>query len=138
MPSKWAVTDPAERTVLQLDAKVTGKLLNPFHRTSLVVLDPHGHELYRLIDPRARAADRLLGAGPGDWAFVKGGILAARLVLLPRREDDSPTGVVGRIARMFSGSDRGLISLGPKHILAAPAILAIVAIHDELTNTSGA
>jgi hypothetical protein len=137
MPSRWAVTDPGGNTVVQLDAKIAGKLLNPLYRTSLAVLDAHGNERCRLLDPRSSTADRILGTGPGEWAFVSGEDVVARLVMLPK-QGDPPAGLLGRIARLFADSDRGLVSLGPDHILPAPAVLAIAAIHDELTNMSGA
>jgi hypothetical protein len=137
MPSRWVVTDPGRQTVVQLDAKIAGKLLNPLYRTSLAVLDAEGDERYRLLDPRASTADRILGVGPDDWAFVEGEAVAARLVMLPR-QGEPPSGLLGRIAHVFAGTDRGLVSAGPQHILPAPAVLAIAAIHDELTNLSGA
>jgi hypothetical protein len=136
MPSRWVVTDPGQETVVQLDAKIAGKLLNPLYRTSLAVLDSQGNERYRLLDPRAGIAERILGVGPDDWAFVQGDELAARLVMLPR-QGEPPSGLLGRIAHIFAGADRGLVSAGPQHILPAPAVLAIAAIHDELTNVSG-
>lgn len=137
MPSRWVVTDPGRQTVVQLDAKIAGKLLNPLYRTSLAVLDAQGNERYRLLDPRAGIADRILGVGPDDWAFVQGDEMAARLVMLPR-QGEPPRGLLGRIAHVFAGRDRGLVSAGPEHILPAPAVLAIAAVHDELTNLSGA
>jgi hypothetical protein len=136
MPSRWVITDPGRQTVVQLDAKIAGKLLNPLYRTSLAVLDAQGNERFRLLDPRAGTAERLLGVGPDDWAFVQGDAVAARLVMLPR-QGEPPSGLLGRIAHVFAGRDRGLVSAGPEHILPAPAVLAIAAIHDELTNVSG-
>jgi hypothetical protein len=136
MPSRWALTDPGGQTVVQIDAKIAGKLLNPLYRTSLAVLDAHGNERFRLLDPRTGTADRILGTGPGEWAFVSGEDVVARLVLLPK-QGDPPAGILGRIARLFADSDRGLVSLGRDHILPAPAVLAIAAIHDELTNVAG-
>jgi hypothetical protein len=131
-----AIADHDGGAVVQLDAKIAGKLLNPLYRTSVAVLDAQGNERCRLLDPRTGAADRILGTGPGEWAFVSGENLVAKLVMLPK-QGDPPAGVLGRIARLFADSDRGLVSLGPDHILPAPAVLAIAAIHDELTNVSG-
>lgn len=135
MPTRWVLADDAGRTCLQLDAQVAGKLLKPLSRTSLAVLDPNGGEMYRLIDPRTGVADRILGAGPGDWAFVSGPDLVARLVTLPRR-GEPPAGWLRKLAWIVAGSDRGLVSQGPEHILPAPAALAVVAIHEELTEST--
>jgi hypothetical protein len=135
MPTRWVLADDAGRTCLQLDAQLAGKLLKPLSRTSLAVLDANGGEMYRLIDPRTAVADRILGAGPGDWVFVSGAHLAARLVTLPGR-GEPPAGWLRKLASIFEGSDRGLISQGPEHVLPAPAALAIVAIHEELTEST--
>jgi hypothetical protein len=135
MPARWVLSDNAGRTVLQLDAQLADKLLKPLARSSLAVLDANGVELYRLIDPRTGVAERVLGAGPGDWVFVSGSSPAARLVSLPAR-GEQPEGLLGKLSSIFAGSDRGVISEGPGHILPAHVALAVVAIHEELTESS--
>jgi hypothetical protein len=135
MPTRWVLRDADGQTFLQLDAQLAGKLLKPLSRTSLAVLDANGEEMYRLIDPRTGVAERIIGVGPGDWAIVHGSSLVARLATLPGR-GEPPTGWLGKLASAFAGSDRGLISEGPEHILKAPAALAVIAIHEELTQST--
>lgn len=136
MPSQWVVTDPGRQVIARLDAKITGKVLAPLYRASLAVLDPDGAERYRLLDPRAGIAKRMLGVGRDDWAFVQGEQVAATLVRLPRQSGPR-SGLIGRLAGALAGSDRGLVSAGPAHFLPAPMVLATMAIHDELTSLSG-
>ena len=68
--------------------------------------------------------------------IAQGEQVAATLVKLPRHAG-SRSGLLGRLADAFAESDRGLVSAGPAHFLPAPMVLAIMAIHDELTVLSG-
>ena len=52
MPTRWIVTDPADRIAMQFDQKLAGKLINPVQRVALALLDGEGKELQRVIDPR--------------------------------------------------------------------------------------
>jgi hypothetical protein len=37
---------------------------------------------------------------------------------------------------VIDGSDRGFVTLGARHLLPAPAVLAMIALHDEISDPS--
>lgn len=45
--------------------------------------------------------------------------------------------VLGKLKNFFTGSDRGFVSAGDDHLLPAPAVLALLLLFDEVTDTSG-
>lgn len=136
MPSRWLVTDPAGRLALQFHQQILRKILNPLRRTGLALLDADGHETARLLDSRTGIFHRMLGPGEDDWILARGNAPIAKLTRLPTPE---PTGggLLKRIGRLLTQSDRGLVSLGPRHVLSAPAALALFMLVAELTNPSG-
>lgn len=136
MPTKWDLAANGEPK-FRFDSKVASKLLNPLARTSLSVLTPDGSELFAVVDPRTSVPDRMLGAGPTDWALLAGDRVLGRVVLLPRLQAERP-GMLGKLRSWLAGSDLGLASDGESHVLPAPAALALIAIHRELTDPSAA
>lgn len=136
MPSRWAITDPNGSVAMQFDQKTLGKLANPLYRTALALLDGEGREVYRLVDPRTNIPDIILGLGPGEWAIMAGERPVAKLARLPKRMEQ-PAHILGKLRKFLAGSDRGIISAGADHVLAAPVALGMLMILDELTDTSG-
>jgi len=136
MPSRWIVTDPEERVAMQFDQKILGKLVNPLYRVALALLDRDGEEVCRLVDPRTNIPDRILGLGPGEWALLAADEPVAKLVRLSRRTGP-PAGALGKLRRFFAVSDRGIVSAGRDHVLAAPVALGMLMIFEELTDISG-
>lgn len=135
MPSHWLVTDPAQRVVVQFSQQILRKIINPLRRTGLILLDGAGNETARLLDPRTGIFHRLLGPGADDWILAWNGEPIAKLVRLPTPEP-AGDGLLKRIGRLLTQSDRGLVSLGPSHALPAPAALALFMLVEELTNPS--
>lgn len=136
MPSRWIVTDPRKQTVMQFDQKILGKITNPLYKTVLALLDESGNEAYSLVDPRTNSPDRILGLGPDDWAIMDGDEPVAKLVYLPK-QDESPKSLLGRLKEWLEASDRGIVSMGSKHLLPAPVALGMLILFNELTDTSG-
>ena len=135
MPSRWLLTDPAQQVIVQFSQQILRKILNPLRRTGLTLLDAAGNETARLLDSRTGIFHRLLGPGEDDWILARGGAPIARLVRLPTPEP-AGDGLLKRIGRLLTQSDRGLVSLGPDHVLPAPAALALFMLVEELTNPS--
>ena len=136
MPSRWLLTDPAQRLALQFHQQILRKLLNPWRRTSLALTDADGQDLFRLVDSRTGLLDRTFGPGTDDWLLMQDGDPTARLVRLPT-EQDQPKGLLGRLGKMLSRGDWGIASATATHALAAPAALALLMLIEELTNPSG-
>lgn len=135
MPTRWSVTDPAERIAMQFDLKLMGKLVNPVQRVALALLDGEGKEVHRVIDPRTSIPDRLLGTGPNDWILTEGDRPVARLARLPRRPRQP--GIIGFLKGLLIPSDPGIVSLGPSHALSPPVALGMMIVFNEVTNVSG-
>jgi hypothetical protein len=135
MPSRWLLTDAAQRLVLQFHQQILRKLLNPWRRTGLALLDAAGNELFRLVDPRTGVLDRIFGPGTDDWVVMERDKPAARLVRLPT-EQEAPKSVLGRLGKLLAQSDQGIASVGPTHALSAPAALALLMLVHELTDSS--
>lgn len=136
MPSRWLLIDPAQRLILQFDQQIMRKLLNPWRRTGLVLLDASGKELFRLVDPRTGVLDRILGLGIDDWILMERDRPAAKLVRLSV-DKEKPRGLLDRLNKLLVGSDQGIASAVPVHVLSAPAALALLMLVNELTNPSG-
>ena len=136
MPSRWLITDSGQNIVIQFDQKILGKMVNPLYRIVLALNDGEGKEVYRLVDPRSSIPDRILGAGPDEWAIISGEKTVARLVRLTRRTDPAK-GIFGKLKNMMSSSDRGIISAGSSHALPAVVALGMLMLVNELTDTSG-
>jgi len=136
MPSRWIVTDPDGRIAMQFDQKMLGKLVNPLYRVALALLDGEGEQVYRLVDQRTSTPDRIFGVPPREWALLAGDKPAAKLARLPKQKE-KPTGALGKLRSLLAGSDQGIISAGPDHVLAAPVALGMLMVFDELTDTSG-
>jgi len=137
MPSRWLLTDPSQRLVLQFDHQILRKLINPWRRTGLVLLDASGGELFRLVDPRTGVLDRIFGPGIDDWIIVERDRTAAKFVRLPK-EQEKPKGLLGHLSKLLARSDQGIASTGPTHVLPAPAALALLMLVNELTDSSAA
>jgi hypothetical protein len=135
MPSRWIVTDPGQNIVVQFDQKILGKMVNPLCRVLLSLEDGDGKEIYRLVDPRTNIPDRILGAGPDDWALMAGDVPVARLARLPRQSEPAK-GIFGRLKNFLASSDSGLVSAGSDHVLPAPVALAMLLLFKELSDTS--
>jgi len=135
MPSRWVVTDPDGRIAMQFDQKMLGKMVNPFYRVALALLDREGEEVYRLVDQRTSTPDRIFGLPPREWALLAGDKPAAKLARL-RKQKEKPTGAFGKLRSFLAGSDQGIISAGPDHVLAAPVALGMLMIFEELTDVS--
>ncbi len=137
MPSRWLLSEPSHRLVLQFHQQILRKLLNPWRRTGLVLLDVDGRELFRLVDPRTGVLDRIFGPGIDDWIIMEGNSVAAKLVRLPK-EKEEPQGLLGHLSKLLARSDQGIASVGPAHVLPAPAALALLMLVNELTDSSAA
>ena len=92
-------------------------------------------ELLRLADPRTGVLGRMFGPGPDDWVLMQDDTTIAKLVRLPK-EPEAPKGLLGHLGKLLSRTDQGIASLGPTHVLGAPAALALLMLVDELTDTS--
>ena len=137
MPTRWALHDPTQKIVLQFDQKVLGKLTNPLYRVALALLDAEGKERYRLVDPRTSIPDRIMGIHAGDWPLLEGERPVAKMTALAREPQSPAKGLLGRLKRLIQHSDRGFVSAGDTHLLPAPAVLALLRLFDEVTDTSG-
>ena len=135
MPSRWLLSDPAQRPVLQFHQQILRKLLNPWRRTGLMLLDANDRELLRLADPRTGVLGRMFGPGPDDWVLMQDDKTVAKLMRLPK-EPEAPRGLLGHLGKLLSRTDQGIASLGPAHVLGAPAALALLMLVEELTDTS--
>jgi hypothetical protein len=135
IPSRWLLIDPSQRLVLQFHQQILRKLLNPWRRTGLVLLDANDTELFRLVDPRTGVPDRIFGPGIDDWVVMAGEKPVAKLVRL-QRQQEPPKGLLDRLSNLLARSDQGVASLGPAHVLPAPAALALLMLVNELTDSS--
>ena len=135
MPSRWLLRDPAQRLVLQFHQQILRKLLNPWRRTGLLLLDGNGQESFRLIDPRKGVLGRMLGPGVDGWVVMERDKPVAKLVRLSKQEKE-PKGLFGQLGKLLSGADQGIASPGPAHALGAPAALALLMLVHELTDAS--
>jgi hypothetical protein len=95
-----------------------------------------GKEIYRLADTIASTPDHILGVGPNDWAITDGNKPVAKLGWLPR-PTEPVKGFSGMLKKKLAISDRGLLSPGGGHVLPTPVALGMLALFNELTNTSG-
>lgn len=111
------------------------KVLNPLHRTSVVAVDAADSEILRVQDLTPGVVERLVGPSPADWILVRDGEIVGRLVRLPKpvRKDVGP---IRRALMKLAGSDHGVVSVDEQPVLDAPVALALVAIHEELTEPS--
>lgn len=135
MPSRWLLTDPSRQLVLQFHQQILRKILNPWRRTGLVLLEANDRELFRLVDPRTGVLDRIFGAHLDDWVLMARDEPVAKLVRLPKDQEE-PKGVLGHLSKLLGRSDQGIASHGPTHVLAAPAALALLMLVNELTDSS--
>lgn len=137
MPSRWLLTDPEQRLLLQFNQQILRKLLNPWRRTGLVLLDAGDRELFRLVDLRPGVLGRIFGPGTDDWAVMQGETQVARLVRLPKQQQE-PKGLLGHLGKLLSRADQGVASAASTHVLSPPAALALLMLVDELTDSSAA
>jgi hypothetical protein len=135
MPSRWLLTDPVQRLVLQFHQQHLRKILNPWRRTGLILLDANGQELFRLVDPRTGVLNRILGPHVDDWVLMERDKPVAKLVRLPT-EKGEPKGLLGHLSKLLARSDQGIASIGPAHVLSAAAALALLMLLNELTDSS--
>jgi hypothetical protein len=131
MPSNWTLSDPDDRPILVLDQRVFAKLSGPMTRVGMALKDPNGAVLYRVVEPKASVAERLLGPGPDAWAVEGNSGPVALLANLPK-PDNTASGWRGKVQRFFKGSDMGLVSLGETHCFGFAESLAILMIFREL------
>jgi len=137
MPTRWALHDPSGKVVLQFDQKVLGKLTNPLYRVALALLDAESRERYRLVDPRTSIPDRIMSIHVGDWPLLEGERPVAKMTALAREPQKPRKGLLGKLKNWLQVSDRGFVSAGDAHLLPAPAVLALMLLFDEVTDTSG-
>jgi len=138
MPTRWTLHNPADAVVLQFDQKVLGKLTNPLYRVALTLLDAEGRESYRLVDPRTSIPDLIMSVHVGDWPLLEGSRPVAKIAALARQAQTPAKGIFGKLKKLIQQSDRGFVSAGQVHLLPAPAVLALLLLFDEVTDTSGA
>jgi hypothetical protein len=137
MPSRWLLGNAEYSPLFQFDQKILGKLVNPLYKTALAVLTGPGSEIFRLVDPRTNIPDRILGSGPIDWVLLKGEEPVAKVSRLAR-QDLPRKGLLGKLSgRFWKTADQALVSAGREHVLPAPAVLAMLLLLKELTDTSG-
>jgi hypothetical protein len=135
MPSRWLLSDPTQRLVLQFHHQILRKLINPWRRTGLVLLDAEARPLVRLMDPRTGVLGRIFGPGIDDWVLMQDDRPVARLVRLPK-EREEPKGLLGHLGTLLSRADQGIASMSSTHALSAPAALALLMLVNELTDSS--
>lgn len=135
LPSRWLLSDPTQRLVLQFHQQILRKLLNPWRRTGLVLLDAEARPLFRLMDPRTGVLGRIFGPGIDDWVLMQGDGPVAKLVRLPK-EQEEPKGLLGHLGKLLSRADQGIASTRSTHALSAPAALALLMLVNELTDSS--
>lgn len=135
MPSRWVVTDPQQRIVMQFDQKILAKLVNPIYRTVLVLLAEDGREVFRLVDPTTNIGDKMFSINIGDWAILRGDEPVARLTRL-RQPGQTAGGVLGKIRRWLKSSDFAIVSAGEAHVLPAPVALCMYLVFRELYDPS--
>lgn len=135
LPSRWLLTDPSQRLALQFHQQMLRTLLSPWRRTGLLLLDPDEQELFRLVDPRSGVLGRILGPRVDDWVLMDKDVAVAKLMRLPR-EKQEPKGLLGHLGKLLGRSDQGVASMGPTHVLSAPAALALLMLVNELTDSS--
>ena len=138
MPTRWALQNPSGQVIVQFDQKVLGKLTNPLYRVVLALLDSEGHERYRLVDPRSSIPDRIMSIHIGDWPLLEGDRPIARITKLAREPAKPARGLLGKLRNLIQITDRGFVSAGDNHALPAPAVLALLLLFDEVTDTSAA
>ncbi|HEX7122308.1 MAG TPA: hypothetical protein VF178_08075 [Gemmatimonadaceae bacterium] len=134
LPTQWTVT-AVDQVELQFDARYLSAALNPLSQSVLSVLDDTGELLFHVVDPRSSPADRLIGSGPRDWMFMRDDVALGKITPL-RRPQVEAKGFLSKVRAFLVGSDTGVVSFGPTHVLPAPAALALVAIHEELADAS--
>jgi hypothetical protein len=137
MPTRWVLNDPSDKVVLQFDQKVLGKLINPLYRVVFTLLDAEDRERYRMVDPRASIPDRIMSIHIGDWPLLEGERPVAKMTALARESQKPSKGLLGKLKNLVQHSDRGFVSVGDAHLLPAPAVLALLLLFDEVTDTSG-
>ena len=135
MPSRWLLRDPTQRLVLQFHQQILRKLINPWRRTGLVLLDAEERPLFRLMDPRAGVLGRIFGPGTDDWVLMQDVRPVARLVRLPKDQEE-PKRLLGQLGKLLSRADQGIASTSSTHALSAPAALALLMLVNELTDPS--
>jgi hypothetical protein len=134
MPTHWIVSVDGS-PVVTFRGQYARKVLNPLHRTSVVAVDTADSEILRVQDLTPGVVERLVGPSPADWNLVRDGEIVGRLVRLPKpvRKDVGP---IRRALMKLAGSDHGVVSVDEQPVLDAPVALALVAIHEELTEPS--
>ncbi len=131
MPTRWLVSAEG-RGMLTFDGAFLPALVNPLHRTSLLVLDAADRELFRVRDERRGVLDRLFSSGPRSWSCVRDDVIVGELRALSR----APRGDAGKLRRFLqtlAGFDFGVVSATDAPLLPAPAALGLALIHAELT-----
>jgi hypothetical protein len=136
LPSRWMLTDAMGRVALQIDGKLAAKLLKPLNRTALALLEGSAEEPLRLVDTTSSLGDLVLGFNPGDWSLLRGEDAVAKLTLLPLHRPRT-RGLRGWLRHALTPADRGLVSFGDRHVISAPAALAMVALFEEFTDVAG-
>ena len=131
LPSRWILTDPGQAIAMQFERNIRRKLSNPLDKNLLSLLDGQGRERYSVIDPREVIADRILAVSPDEWLCMDGDQVAAKIGWLMREKTES-TGLFGHLRDCIVPTDRGMVSSGSSHVLAAPIALALLMIMDEL------
>lgn len=136
LPLRWPVTGPDGQVVVQFAHRVLPKLLNPWYRTALSVLDGDGHERFRLVDPRSGLLERMFGLRPDDWVLLAGTAVVARLLRAPRSAAEQGDGR-GVLRALLDGPAQAFAVVGNESPLPAPLVLCMRALLDELTDPSG-
>jgi hypothetical protein len=137
MPSRWLLSDPAQRLALRFHQQILRKLLNPWQRTGLALLGADERPLLRLVDPRTGVLDRIFGPRVDDWVLMQDDMPVAKLVRLPK-EQETPSGLLGRLGKLLSQADQGIASASSTHVLSPPAALALLMLVNELTDSFAA
>ncbi len=137
MPSLWTLRNAAGQPQWQFRQKAWGKLINPFHKTLMTILDGSGQEQMQLVDLHGAKLAVVAGLEWGKYALVKGDKPLATLTSLPRDEQPQGKGVMGAIRRFLNSSDTALVSTDTSHPLPAPAAMAIYLLYKEFTDVSG-
>jgi hypothetical protein len=137
MPNLWTLCNPAEDPRWQFRQKMWGKLVNPFHKTLMAILDVEGREQMQLVDLHGAKLPVVVGLEWGKYALVKGQQPLAEITSLARKDQPKGKGLMGAIRRFLNSSDPALVSTTAAHPLPAPAALVMYLLYREFTNVSG-
>ncbi len=132
MPSRWILYNANGAVCAQYDQKIMGKLVMPFYRVLLTVLDANEVEIARVVDVTSTKADMIFdGTGPHEWAVLHNDKQVAKLARLEAKAPLKP-GWRGKRQSVFRGRDDGIQSYTPNGYFKPAEGLALLLIAKAL------